>query len=130
MIIRGRIAPPTPVGLHSVFVPAGQGGCGKVFAKDKNTTYIPAPLARVRGLRSDLIDPAIAAHHGRIVKRHDELEFKIEMRPLDLAQPVTAGERDSRVRNGPPRTRGTTAPPPRPSNWASRPCAAGVEGCG
>src|SRR5271165_2825926 len=26
-------------------------------------------LARVRGLRSDLIDPAIAAHHGRIVKR-------------------------------------------------------------
>jgi TolB-like protein/class 3 adenylate cyclase len=26
-------------------------------------------LARVRGLRSDLIDPAIAAHHGRVVKR-------------------------------------------------------------
>ena len=26
-------------------------------------------LARLRGLRSDLIDPAIAAHHGRIVKR-------------------------------------------------------------
>jgi adenylate cyclase len=26
-------------------------------------------LARVRALRSDLIDPAIAAHHGRIVKR-------------------------------------------------------------
>jgi TolB-like protein/class 3 adenylate cyclase/Tfp pilus assembly protein PilF len=26
-------------------------------------------LARFRGLRSDLIDPAIAAHHGRIVKR-------------------------------------------------------------
>ncbi len=25
--------------------------------------------ARLRGLRSDLIDPAIAAHHGRIVKR-------------------------------------------------------------
>ena len=25
-------------------------------------------LARLRGLRSDLIDPAIAAHHGRIVK--------------------------------------------------------------
>jgi len=29
---------------------------------------LPA-LARVRGLPSDLIDPAIAAHHGRIVKR-------------------------------------------------------------
>ena len=26
-------------------------------------------LARLRGLRSDLIDPAIAAHRGRIVKR-------------------------------------------------------------
>ncbi len=26
-------------------------------------------LARLRGLRSDLIDPAIAAHQGRIVKR-------------------------------------------------------------
>src|SRR5262252_767663 len=26
-------------------------------------------LARLRGLRSDLIDPAIAAHHGRIIKR-------------------------------------------------------------
>ena len=27
---------------------------------------------RLRGLRSDLIDPAIAAHHGRIVKRTGE----------------------------------------------------------
>jgi len=26
-------------------------------------------LARVKGLRSDLIDPAIAAHHRRVVKR-------------------------------------------------------------
>ena len=26
-------------------------------------------LSRLRGLRSDLIDPAIEAHHGRIVKR-------------------------------------------------------------
>jgi adenylate cyclase len=26
-------------------------------------------LARLRALRSDLIDPAIAANHGRIVKR-------------------------------------------------------------
>jgi TolB-like protein len=28
-----------------------------------------APPSRLRGLRSDLIDPAIAAHHGRVVKR-------------------------------------------------------------
>jgi len=26
-------------------------------------------LARLRGLRSDLIDPTIAVHHGRVVKR-------------------------------------------------------------
>src|ERR1700741_2875611 len=26
-------------------------------------------LARLRALRSDLVDPAIAAHHGRVVKR-------------------------------------------------------------
>src|SRR5271167_2089193 len=36
-------------------------------------------LARVRGLRSDLIDPAIAAHHGRVVKRTGDgvlIEFR------------------------------------------------------
>jgi adenylate cyclase len=27
-------------------------------------------LARLRALRSDLIDPTIAVHHGRVVKRH------------------------------------------------------------
>ena len=35
--------------------------------------------ARLRGLRSDLIDPAIAAHHGRIVKRTGDgiiIEFR------------------------------------------------------
>jgi adenylate cyclase len=36
-------------------------------------------LARLRGLRSDLRDPAIAAHHGRIVKRTSDgsiVEFR------------------------------------------------------
>ena len=36
-------------------------------------------LARLRGLRSDLIDPAIAAHHGRTVKRTGDgsiIEFR------------------------------------------------------
>ena len=36
-------------------------------------------LARLRSLRSDLIDPAIAAHHGRIVKRTGDgaiIEFR------------------------------------------------------
>ena len=36
-------------------------------------------LARLRGLRSDLIEPAIAAHHGRTVKRTGDgsiIEFR------------------------------------------------------
>jgi len=39
-------------------------GYSRLAAADEERT-----LARLRGLRSDLIDPAIAAHHGRIVKR-------------------------------------------------------------
>ena len=36
-------------------------------------------LARLRALRSDLIDPAISVHHGRIVKRTGDgsiIEFR------------------------------------------------------
>src|SRR6202522_3426828 len=36
-------------------------------------------LARLRALRSDLIDPAVAAHHGRVVKRTGDgslIEFR------------------------------------------------------
>ena len=40
------------------------GGYSRLAGTDEDRT-----LARLRGLRSDLIDPAIAAHHGRIVKR-------------------------------------------------------------
>jgi class 3 adenylate cyclase len=39
-------------------------GYSRLASADEDRT-----LARLRGLRSDLIDPAIAAHHGRIVKR-------------------------------------------------------------
>ena len=39
-------------------------GYSRLVGADEDRT-----LARLRGLRSDLIDPAIAAHHGRIVKR-------------------------------------------------------------
>ena len=39
-------------------------GYSQLVGADEDRT-----LARLRGLRSDLIDPAIAAHHGRIVKR-------------------------------------------------------------
>ena len=39
-------------------------GYSRLAGADEDRT-----LSRLRGLRSDLIDPAIAAHHGRIVKR-------------------------------------------------------------
>jgi TolB-like protein len=39
-------------------------GYSKLAGSDEERT-----LARLRGLRSDLIDPAIVAHHGRTVKR-------------------------------------------------------------
>ena len=39
-------------------------GYSRLAGADEDRT-----LSRLRGLRGDLIDPAIAAHHGRIVKR-------------------------------------------------------------
>jgi class 3 adenylate cyclase len=45
-------------------------------------------LARLRALRSDLIDPTIAAHHGRIVKRTGDgsiIEFRSVVDAVRLA---------------------------------------------
>jgi adenylate cyclase len=39
-------------------------GYSRLAGADEDRT-----LSRLRGLRSDLLDPAIAAHHGRVVKR-------------------------------------------------------------
>jgi adenylate cyclase len=49
-------------------------GYGRLAGTDEDRT-----LSRLRGLRSDLIDPAIDAHHGRIVKRTGDgslIEFR------------------------------------------------------
>jgi adenylate cyclase len=49
-------------------------GYSRLAGADEDRT-----LARLRGLRSDLIDPAIGAHHGRIVKRTGDgsiIEFR------------------------------------------------------
>ena len=49
-------------------------GYGRLAGADEDRT-----LARLRGLRSDLIDPAVAAHRGRIVKRTGDgsiIEFR------------------------------------------------------
>jgi class 3 adenylate cyclase/TolB-like protein len=51
-------------------------------------------LARLRGLRSDLIDPAIAAHHGRIVKRAGDgsiIEFRSAVDAVRCAIEVQTG---------------------------------------
>ena len=49
-------------------------GYSRLAGADEDRT-----LSRLRGLWSDLIDPAIAAHHGRIVKRTGDgslIEFR------------------------------------------------------
>jgi adenylate cyclase len=51
-------------------------------------------LARLRGLRSDLIDPAIAAHHGSIVKRTGDgaiIEFRSVVDAVRCAVEVQTG---------------------------------------
>src|SRR5271155_2766848 len=51
-------------------------------------------LARLRALRSDLIDPTIAAHHGRIVKRTGDgsiAEFRSVVDAVRCAIEVQAG---------------------------------------
>src|SRR6202045_3902868 len=49
-------------------------GYSRLAGTDEDRT-----LSRLRGLRSDLIDPAVGAHHGRIVKRTGDgslIEFR------------------------------------------------------
>ena len=49
-------------------------GYSRLAGADEDRT-----LSRLRGLRSDLIDPTIAAHHGRVVKRTGDgrlIEFR------------------------------------------------------
>jgi adenylate cyclase len=64
-------------------------GHSRLAAVDEDRT-----LARVRGLRSDLIDPAIAAHHGRIVKRTGDgaiIEFRSVVDAVRCAIEVETG---------------------------------------
>jgi adenylate cyclase len=51
-------------------------------------------LARIRGLRSDLMDPTIAAHHGRVVKRTGDgsiVEFRSVVNAVRCAIEVQTG---------------------------------------
>src|ERR1700722_1116865 len=64
-------------------------GYSRLAAADEDRT-----LARLRGLRSDLIDPAIAIHHGRIVKRTGDgsiIEFRSVVDAVRCAIEVQTG---------------------------------------
>src|ERR1700722_5333299 len=64
-------------------------GYGRLAGADEERT-----LARLRGLRSDLIDPAIAAHHGYMVKRTGDgffTEFRSVVDAVRCAVEVQAG---------------------------------------
>ena len=70
-------------------------GYSRLAGTDEDRT-----LARLRGLRSDLIDPAIATHHGRIVKRTGDgslIEFRSVVDAVRCAIEVQSGmiERNS-----------------------------------
>jgi adenylate cyclase len=51
-------------GKLAAILTADVAGYSKLVAADEERT-----LARLRALRSDPIDPTIALHHGRVVKR-------------------------------------------------------------
>jgi len=64
-------------------------GYSRLAGADEDRT-----LSRLRGLRSDLIDPAIDAHHGRIVKRTGDgsiIEFRSVVDAVRCALEVQTG---------------------------------------
>src|SRR4249919_695634 len=67
-------------------------GYSKLTAADEERT-----LARLRALRSDLIDPTIALHHGRVVKRTGDgflVEFRSAVDAVRCAIEVQNGMAD------------------------------------
>ncbi len=64
-------------------------GFSRLTATDEERT-----VARLRGLRTDLIDPAISVHHGRVVKRTGDgilIEFRSVVDAVRLAIEVQNG---------------------------------------
>src|SRR3974390_3157716 len=64
-------------------------GYSRLAGADEDRT-----LSRLRGLRSVLIDPAIAAHHGRVVKRTGDgilIEFRSVVDAVRCAIEVQSG---------------------------------------
>ena len=56
-------------------------GYSRLAGADEDRT-----LPRLRGLRSDLIDPAIAAHHSRIVERTGERSMRRNAKRLQIRE--------------------------------------------
>jgi adenylate cyclase len=79
-------------------------------------------LARLRALRSDLIDPTIAVHHGRIVKRTGDgsiVEFRSVVDAVRCAIEVQNAmvERNAGL---PPERRITSASASTSATWSKR----------
>jgi adenylate cyclase len=55
-------------------------GYSRLAGADEDRT-----LARLRALRSDLIDPTIAVHHGRVVKRTGDGIVNIPLSAFDVS---------------------------------------------
>lgn len=70
-------------------------GFGRLAAADEERT-----LARLRALRSDLIDPAIAVHRGRVVKRTGDgtiIDFRSAVEAVRFAVEVQAAMAETNI---------------------------------
>ena len=84
-------------------------GYSRLAGADEDRT-----LSRLRGLRGDLIDPAIDAHHGRIVKRTGDgslIEFRSVVDAVRCAIEVQNGliERNAGLPPGAPKSNSASA---------------------
>ena len=85
----GRGSPMSETRKIAAILVADVVGYSRLAGADEDRT-----LSRLRGLRSDLIDPAIAAHHGRIVKRTGDgslVEFRSVVDAVHCAIEVQTG---------------------------------------
>ncbi len=96
------MADPTQVQRKlAAILAADVAGYSRLMGADEEGT-----LARLKALRAELIDPAIAAHHGRIVKTTGDgllVEFASVVDALRCAvvwQAAMAGARRRRASNG------------------------------
>ena len=83
-------------------------------------------LARLRTLRSDLIDPTIAVHHGRIVKRTGDgsiVEFRSVVDAVNCAIEVQKGDGRAQRRGRRPTSASNFGSASISATWSRRPTA-------